>query len=61
MSHSTSHRTPDEPSREEGPAVKSALKATLARQLAEESSKAGATVTPEHLAGPGRLRGTLRS
>ena len=60
MSHSTSHRTPVELSREDGPAVKSALKATLARELAEES-KAGATVTPEHLAGPGRLRSAPRS
>jgi hypothetical protein len=59
MSHSTSHRTPSEQSREEGPAVKSALKARLARELAGEA-KAGVTATPEHLAGPGRLRSTLR-
>jgi hypothetical protein len=56
MSHPTSHRMPVELSREEEPTVKSALKATLAREL-EDSAKAGATVTPEHLAGPGRLRG----
>jgi hypothetical protein len=64
MSHSPSHRPPtDVPRADE--AVKSALKATLLGELAEEASRSGAAigggVTPEHLAGPGRLRTTLRS
>ncbi|HEV7884850.1 MAG TPA: hypothetical protein VGO81_14860 [Solirubrobacteraceae bacterium] len=58
MSHPLSDRTPtDLPG--EDPAVKSALKAAIARELAEEArstATAGGTVTPEHLAGPGRLR-----
>jgi hypothetical protein len=58
MSHPTSHRRHTDLSREEHLAVKSALKATLADELAEEASdaKAGGTATPSHLAGPGRLR-----
>jgi hypothetical protein len=62
MSHSTSYRTPIESSRAEGPAVRSALKATLAAALATEASTTkGDTATPEHLASPGRLRTTLRT
>jgi hypothetical protein len=65
MSHSPSHRPPTDVPRADEPAVKSALKTTLVGELAEEASRSGATiggmVTPEHLAGPGRLRTTLRS
>jgi hypothetical protein len=65
MSHSPSHRPPTHVPRAEEPAVKSALKATLLGELADEASRSGVaiggTVTPEHLAGLGRLRTTLRS
>jgi hypothetical protein len=58
MNHPTSHRLHADVSREEYPAVKSALKATLADELAEEASNAkiGGAATPRHLAGPVRLR-----
>jgi hypothetical protein len=58
MSHPTSHRLPTVPASEERPSVKSALKATLADELAEEArtAKIGRPGTPGHLAGPGRLR-----
>jgi hypothetical protein len=63
MSHSTSHPTPAETPREDGPAVSSALKATLAVELAEQASapKAGGTATLDHLASPGRLHITPRA
>jgi hypothetical protein len=63
MSHPTSHRLHTALSREQHPAVKSALKETLADELAEEASdaKAGGTATPSHLAGPGRLRARPRA
>jgi hypothetical protein len=41
---------------QEGPAVKAALKATIERALAEEAATPGGGATPEHLAGPGRIR-----
>jgi hypothetical protein len=40
----------------EGPAVKAALKASIERVLAEEAATPGGAATPEHLAGPGRIR-----
>lgn len=44
---------------QESLAVKSVLKATLDRELAEEASMTGATIsgaaTPQHTASPGRL------
>jgi hypothetical protein len=66
MSHSpSSHRPPADVPDAEEPAVKSALKATLLGELAEEASRSGAAIggmaAPEHLAGPGRLRTALRS
>ena len=63
MSQLTSYRTATNPSSpevepQERLAVKSALKATLDRELADEASTpgAGAAATPQHLAGPGHLR-----
>jgi hypothetical protein len=67
MSHVTSHQTPTDPSRqealaaqEERPAVKSALKAKLERELAEDAStprtRLGGIPTPQHLASPGPMR-----
>lgn len=58
MSDPTSHRLHTAVSREESPTVRSALKAALADELAGEASnaKTGRTPTPDHLAGPGRLR-----
>jgi hypothetical protein len=51
-----SHRTSGE---QEAPAVKSALKATLTRELAAGASAPKAATAPtEHLAGPGRLQAT---
>ena len=63
MSHSTSYRTLNESSREGDPAVRSALKTTLALELAAEASTpaVGGPVAPEHLASPGRLQTTLRT
>jgi hypothetical protein len=64
MSHPLSDRMPTGLPREQSPAVTSALKVAIARELAEEArsaATAGRTVTPEHLAGPGRLRTTPRS
>jgi hypothetical protein len=59
MSHPPSDLPPADLPREENPAVKSALKAAIARELAEGARSAatvGGTVTREHLAAPGRLR-----
>jgi hypothetical protein len=61
MSHPASHHRPIDIAREESPAVKSALMATLADELADEASRPGSAVTPEHLAGPGRLHAPPRS
>jgi hypothetical protein len=61
MSHSTSHSTPDDLAREERPAVRSALKATLVRRLAEEATNPRFGATPQHLASPGRLHSAART
>ena len=61
MSQSTSHQTPVVRARSEGfaphedLAVKSALKATLDRELAEEALEPGTAAGPQHLASPGRF------
>jgi hypothetical protein len=63
MRQPTSHRVETAASSKDGPAVKAALKPTLADELAEEASNArtGRAATPGHLAGPGRLRATPRA
>jgi hypothetical protein len=60
MSHVTSQHTPVVPrAQAERPhgdrAVKSALKATLDRELAREAAAPGRAPAPQHMAGPGRL------
>ena len=61
MRHPTSHRPHTAGPREESATVKSALKETLADELAAQATNATLDeTTPEHLAGPGRLRATPR-
>jgi hypothetical protein len=61
MRHVTSYDTPVVPAQAKGAgshedlAVKAALKATLARELADEASASGGSPAPLHMAGPGRL------
>lgn len=61
MSQLTSHQTPAVPARAGGSAthedlaVKSALKAALDRELAQEASAPRAAASPQHLASPGRF------
>jgi hypothetical protein len=61
MSHVTSQETPVVPAQAGGTGlpgdltVKSALKATLTRELAREAAVSGAPPAPLHMAGPGRL------
>jgi len=64
MSHVRSQHTPVVPAHTEvadphgDPAVKSALMATLDRELAREASTPAGAPTPQHMAGPGRLTPT---
>jgi phosphosulfolactate phosphohydrolase-like enzyme len=61
MSHVTSHETSVVPAQADGAganedlAVRSALKAMLERELAQEASASEASPAPLHMAGPGRL------